>query len=399
MRAVVLALGVVAMSAELTVEPYEAPAPIFEPTEAQFGRFMDEDPPPMRWALEDALPADVVGLLASGGGVGKSHLIYQLGMSMVSGAPFAGLQVCEPGAFLYVAAEDDGPELHRRGRRILDHFRAQPDWEPIHDAAVAERLHVVSRVGENNLLTARRSDGEVHQTALVDQIAEVANLIPNLRWIVLEPASRFRGGKANDEDDATRFVEAMEALKKATGAGVLTAAHVSQAGLKEGGGAEIVRGSTAFVDGVRWVATMQKLRKDQAADYGVDRDEAARYIRLEIPKSNYTSEFAGMWLRREAGGVLVPTELERRERTRTRQNTERRYQEVLANVQELLAREGPLTPNAIETEYSGRLGPLGAGQKETRDVLKSAVHRGDLEERKNTGRGGGKVLVLPGADE
>lgn len=388
------------MSTELAVDiRHPAPELLFDPGAAQFGRFLDEDPPPMRWALDGALPASVVGLLASGGGVGKSHLIYQLAMSIATGAPFAGLEVRDPGAFLYIAAEDDEDELHRRGRRILDHFQSQPGWQPIHDAAVAERLHVVSRVGEKNLLTARRSDGEVHQTVLVDRILEVANLIPNLRWIALEPASRFRGGKANDEDDATRFVEAMEALKKATRAGVLTAAHVSQAGLKEGGGAEIVRGSTALVDGVRWVATMQKLRRDQAAEYGVDRDDASQYIRFEIPKSNYTSEFEGMWLRRESGGVLVPAELERRERTKTRQNTERRYQEVLANVQALLAREGPLTPNVIETEYSGRLGPLGAGQKETRDVLKSAVHRGDLEERKNTGRGGGKVLVLPGADE
>ena len=390
-----MSFGAVVLCVALMTAHDAESGPLFTPDESAFGRFMNMEPPPMRWVLDGFLPAGVVGLLAATGGVGKSYLAYTLGFSVATGCPFAGFDVGEEGSFLYFAAEDDEAELHRRGRRILEHYRKVNGWSVMADAMVAERLHVISRVGENNLLTAKGGDGEVYITPLVDRIVETANQLPQLRLIVIDPVTRFRGGKAKDEDDTTRFVQALEVICKATGATVLATAHVTKASIQDGGGQEVVRNSSALVDGVRWAATIQRLREDQAHSWGVEKEDAHNYFRLEVPKSNYTSDFGGMWLRRDPSGLLVPADLEPSE-SRSKRGTEERYQEILAALQELIQREGGLTANTIEKDYAGRMGPLGAGEKDVRGVIQTALKRGDLEQERNLGRGGGRVLVLPG---
>ena len=367
--------------------------PLFDPADFRFDRFLKSDPPKRKWVIEGVLPLGVAGLLASMGGAGKSFFMYQLGLCITTGRPFLGMEMGEPGGFLYLAAEDDEAELHRRGLTLIEHYQRMAG--PFDRKAVAEQLYVVPRVASDNLLTHAGGAGEVHLTALVERIVKSAIQISDLRMIVLDPVSRFRGGGANNEEDNTRFVEALEVIREATGATVLGLAHLSQAGIKDGGGQEIVRGSTALVDGVRWVATLQRLRRDQAANYGVMKEEADRYLRLEIPKSNYTAPFAGLWLKREAGGVMVPTELEERAGTRAQKRTEAQYLDILARIQELLQEEGPLTATRIEKEYAGELGVLGAGQKKVRDVLTRAVKNGDLTRQPNRGKGGGQLLHLP----
>lgn len=368
-----------------------APEPLFQLEAARFGRFLRSDPPPRRYILNDVLPIPVAGLLAAMGGAGKSGLIYQLAMSVVTGLPCLGLEVGETGSALFLAGEDDEDELHRRGRILLDHLTA----DPVHREMVAERLYVVSRVAENNLLTAGKS-GEVMRTPLVGRLIDVALQIPDLKLIAIDPKSRFAGGNANTEDDATRYVEAKEEIREATGATVISSTHVSQSGIKEGGGQEIVRGSTALVDGSRWVATLQRLRRDAARDYGLSEEDAPRYLRFEVPKSNYTPPFSGMWLRRDAGGVLVPTTLERQDDARKKDKSDREYLEVIGRVQGVLRAE-PLTLNRLEGDYAGTSGLLGVGQKALRGIVQRALHSGDLI-RCGRAPGGGELIGIPGGD-
>jgi RecA-family ATPase len=283
---------------------------------------------------------------------------------------------------LYLAGEDDDSELHRRGLTIARHYVALARSRCIEfDAdAVADRLHVVSRVAANNLLTASTADGEVRRTPLVERLVDAASRIPDLCAIVLDPASRFRGGRANHEEDATRFVEALEAVREGTGAAVLATSHVSQAGIREGGGQEIVRGSTALVDGVRWVATLQRLRRDRAGDYGVAEEDADLYLRLEIPKSNYAPPFPGQWLRREAGGVLVPCELQDRREARRDRAAEATYLDVLGRIQQLIRDVGPLKRRQLRG-YAGKSGVLGVGDHAVRGIVERALRDGSLFER------------------
>ncbi len=353
--------------------------PEFDPAEFRFGRFLESEPPEREWVIKDTLPLRIVGILGSMGGAGKSLLMYLLGFSVTTGLPFLDMPMGPPGGFLYLAAEDDEDELHRRGRALLNHYRhlAELAGEPFDADAVAERLHVVPRVADDNLLTSSVGDGEVRRTALVERLIMAAQRIPDLRMIVVDPVSRYRGGKANHEEDATRFVEALEAIRMETGATVLGLSHVNQLGIREGGGQEIIRGSTGLPDGVRWVATLQKLRKDRADAYGIHEDEAGRYLRLDVPKSNYTAPFPGMWLRREAGGVLVPAELEKSGRSEDVRKAQKEYVAIVGRIQKLLQDEGPLTRTQIRP-HCGLAGALGAGDKTVRSVIERGVREGDL---------------------
>lgn len=368
--------------------------PLFDVEAARFGRFMASDPPARRMIVPDFLPLDIVGLLAAMGGAGKSVLLYQLGISVATGVRFLGMPLSEVGSVLYLAAEDDEHELHRRGRRILEHVQS---LGPVDSRALNERLIVQSRVSEDNLLTTGR-EGEVVRTQLVQRLIATARQLPDLKLIAIDPVSRFRGGKANAEEDTTRFVEALEVVRAETGATVLAAVHVNKASIRDGGDADqsIVRGSSALPDGVRWCATMTRLRRDVAKDYGLDEGEVDRYVRIDLPKTNYTAPWPGLWMRREAGGVLAPTSLQRKAESRAQERVATQYQDVLERIVALLLKEGPLTPRRLETEFAGTAGVLAAGQKTVRAVVYRAVHEGALIEQDNIGKGGGRTVTVPG---
>lgn len=369
--------------------------PLFDVEKARFRRFSGSEPPPREWFYRDLLPKPLAGQLIATGGTGKSVTLYQLAMSAAAGVPFLGFEPGgDPCTVLLIGTEDDEDELHRRGRTILEHYRNSPGWTSQHTRLVEENLYVVSRIGEDNLLTRPGGDGEVHRTEVADRLVETANRIPGLGLLIVEPISRLRGGKTNDPDHGTRFVETCEYIRRETGTTLLAAGHVNKTGVREGGGVEMSMGAITVTDSFRWNATMEQLRADQAAKYGLAPEDARFHVLLNIPKANYMAPFEPMWLRREHGGVLVPAELERKASAKDR--TEAKYLEVIAAIQSLIRNEGPMSRNRIESDYAGELGPLGVGQKKVRDVINRAIPCGDLVERDNPGRGGGKVLEVPG---
>lgn len=365
------------------------PALLATPEAMRFGRFLRSQPPERRWLLRDVKPHPIVGLLASPGGVGKSYLLYQMLVCVATGHPCLGIEMGEPGGVLYLAAEDDDAELHRRGLVLHDWYSHLTTWRALKaltgvdpDEAIAERVHVLSRVGVDNMLTVRSSESaEVRQTAMVERLIETARRIPDLRLIVLDPVSRFRGGRANEEEDATRFVETLEHVRSETGANVLASVHVRKASMRDDeAGQEQVRGSTGLVDAVRWVATLRKLRREQAKSYGLRDEEADRYLRLEIPKNNYAAPFPGLWLRREGGGVLVPTDLIELPESKAAEKAGGRYDHVVERLHTLLRTNGPKTRRAIRP-FCGQSGILGASDQTVRSIIERAVAAGDLSER------------------
>ncbi len=268
------------------------------------------------------------------------------------------------------------------------------------DAAIElmrERLFLASRVGEDNRLTAE-FDREIIRTGTGDRIAALVEQLPPIRLIVLDPVSRFRAGDENANDAATRFVEAVEALRSATGATILLPHHVSKDGLRAATDAlsmEMLRGASALVDGVRWAAAMATLRKDAARDYGVEPEHASRYVRLDAVKNNYAPPWPGMWMERTAGGVLVPTTLERTRKRRDESRAEDRYQELWPRLQGLVRqyqeKGTPLTRNRLR-DFAGKEGMFGIGDQSLRGVLERAIAEGHVAERDTGDRKRGKEL-------
>lgn len=370
-------------------------APLVDPATVTVGDMIDMPPPPRRWLLDKLLPLGVAGVLAAGGTTGKSFFVIQLAVAIVTGKPFFGIEVGEPGGALIVSAEDDREEVWRRLWRIVHHMEHGGDLTSSHKQLIRDRLFITSRVGEDNRLTAE-SNREVIRTYRDMSITALVELLPApINLIALDPLARFRGGDENNNDHATRFVEVVEALRGDTGATILLPHHVSKAGLgadAERLSVEAVRGATALVDGFRWTAAMAKLRKDAASDYGIEPENAGSYVRVDLVKGNYGPPWSGMWLERLDGGVLVPVELERQKGGKKRQQDQDRYKEVLGKLQGFIRQRQeqgkPLTRYKLRT-FAGRDGIFGVGDQTLRAILERAIaesHIGEREKPDGTGK-------------
>lgn len=354
---------------------------------------LDAAPPDREWLIPGFLPLAIVGLLAAIGGAGKSFWMLLLGVSIATGRPFLGMDVSEPGAVLIIAAEDERQEVHRRLWRILQTMRDDGELTDLDTQRLRKNLFILSRVGLDNRLTAQ-ADRIVEGTGRAEAIALLAQQIPNIKLVVLDPVSRFRGGEENSNEGATRFVEEVESLRTATGATVLLPHHVnknSMANATENLTIDGLRGASALVDGVRWAAAMAPMRKDVAEEYGVDPERAGYFVRCDTVKTSYSQPWPGMWLERVRGGVLVPAHIERAASSQAKRG-DSRYRELLPRltglVEQMQEQGKPLSPSKLR-KYSGREGHFGVGDQTLRSVLERAVAEGHVKEHES---GNGVVL-------
>jgi RecA-family ATPase len=97
--------------------------------------------PPQRWHVADLIPAANVTILSGDGGTGKSQLALQLAVATAIGGDWLGLQP-EFGKSLFVSAEDEIEEVHRRLARI----------EP--NITLLENLEIIPLAGRDAIIAA-----------------------------------------------------------------------------------------------------------------------------------------------------------------------------------------------------------------------------------------------------
>lgn len=372
-----------AAQSELVIQPFDL-------SRASVGELLDTAPPPRTWLVHERLPLGVVGILAAAGGTGKSMATLQLAVSCCTGLPWLGLNTGQAGSVLMLSAEDDRSELHRRLRAVMSHYAELAGHASVEaEELVRERLHLLDVVGEDNRLTSM-ADGDIAATPMAERIIETAKQMAGPVLIVLDPLSRFDGGDGNDNGDGTRLIEVAERIRKGTGATVLLPHHMSKAGIRNPeSGQEAVRGASGLVDGARWVGTLATLRRDDAKSYGVEPEEAGHYVRFDTPKANYAAPWQGLWLERQAGGVLAPTELQEVSPARARAKAEDRFEEIAPRIVDLVRQrkaEGvPLTQRQLR-EYAGKSGRFGVGEQTLRAIVRRALDAGLITETREEGK-------------
>ena len=367
--------------------------PLFDLQAGRIDRYLQSNPPARRWLLKDLVVLGRVGAIIAPGGSSKSQWLLQLAVGVATGIAVADhWEVGERGGVIVFFAEDDDDEIHRRLRRIKDHLQLAGHADKL--ATLQEHLYIFSTIGTNTLLTKRDPSGEVSTTVVVDRIVALSSQVPDLRLIVIDPGSRFRGGEENSNEDATRFVEALETLAKLTGATVMLAHHTNKGsyGPDADPGQGASRGASALTDGLRWQMNLNRPSDKQASAIGVGKDALSRYVAATVTKTNYSTIPLPVLLERGNGGYLTAVT--------PAQAQQRTEQDAIMRVLQLLLQTGPITARHLEDEYGGVGNVLKMPKQQVRDVVKMAVAREFLRgaERKPlevTDQGAGIVKCFP----
>jgi len=191
--------------------------------------------PRQHWLVEDLIPEGNVTLLSGDGATGKSLLALQLAVAVATGGPWIGLKP-ESGRALYVSAEDEIDELHRRLARIV------PKLETL------GQLTLVPLAGKDAVLSAPSGrDGLLKPTPIYTALRHiVAKHRPDL--LVLDTLADLFGGDEIKKVHARQFISMLRGLAIEFDVTVLLLSHPSQSGMASGDGTS---GNTAWNNSVR----------------------------------------------------------------------------------------------------------------------------------------------------
>jgi RecA-family ATPase len=243
-------------------------------------------PRPREWAVPDRFPLRNVGLFSGEGAIGKSILLMQLGAAHILAKDWL-LTLPEPGPFVYLNAEDDEDELHRRIAAVAAHYGASL-------AELKDDLHILALAGQDAVLGRPDRNGQIRPTRLFEKLTEVARDIrPKL--IGLDTSADIFAGNENDRSQVRQFIGLLRGLAIAANAAVIVSANPSLTGINTGTG---LSGSTAWHNSVRARAYMRPMK---AHDNEPEKDLRA----VEFLKSNYGPIAETITVRWKAG-VFVP---------------------------------------------------------------------------------------------
>lgn len=246
----------------------------------------DKPVPEREWLVPDLIPAGTVTLLTGDGGTGKSLLALQLAVACTLGKHWLGRSVAA-GRALFLSAEDDEAELHRR---LCDVVAAEGA-----ELGDLDNLILRSFAGEDALLaTLDMRSGALRASELLRELdAFLADQPPVV--LVLDTLADLFGGNENDRTQARQFVGLLRGLAMRHQCAVLLLAHPSLSGIQSGAGTS---GSTGWSNSVR---SRLYLRRVFQGDEQPNPDARV----LETMKANYGptgAEIALTW----CDGVFVP---------------------------------------------------------------------------------------------
>jgi RecA-family ATPase len=243
--------------------------------------------PAREWLVPDLIPHRTVTLFSGDGGTGKSLLALQLAVAAATEGRWIGREVTA-GSVLYLSAEDDTDELHRRLSDILASEHA--------DFRDLDRLTIRSLAGEDALLAVETAVN-LATTTLYQELEAAAAAQRDVRVIVLDTLADLYPANENDRAKVRQFVGLLRGLSIRQSCAVVLLSHPSLSGLTSGAGTS---GSTAWNNSVR-----SRLYLERIADGAHEPDPDKR--RLRTMKANYGQvggEIGLTWRR----GVFVPDE-------------------------------------------------------------------------------------------
>jgi hypothetical protein len=198
---------------------------------------------PVRWLWPGRIALGKLTLVAGDPGLGKSQLSAALAAVVSTGGRWPVDRTgCEAGNVILLNAEDDAADTI--GPRL--------------DAAGADS----TRVYTLDAIPAKAGDGKLIERGFnlavdLDELAQMAEHVGNVRLIVIDPLSAYLGGTDSHKNAEVRALLApLSELAARIGAAVVIITHLNKSGAV-GGAMHRVTGSGAFVAACRaaWLVT------------------------------------------------------------------------------------------------------------------------------------------------
>lgn len=236
------------------------------------------------WLVHGLIPQKTVTLFGGDGGTGKSLLALQLAVAVATSGGWIGKGV-SGGRVIYMSAEDDDDELHRRLDDILRAERLTYDD--------LSGLTMRSLAGEDALLAVDSQMSLMRSELFKELDGRAADESPTL--IVIDTLADVYPANENDRAKVRQFIGILRGLALKRGCAVLLLGHPSLTGLNSGTGAS---GSTAWNNSVR-----SRLYLSRITDNGFEADPDRRV--MTTMKANYGRIGEETHMKWQAG-VFVP---------------------------------------------------------------------------------------------
>ena len=220
------------------------------------------------WIIKDVLLRHHVISLYGDGGVGKSLLAIQLGLSIASGTPFCGLDIDMQMPVIYLGCEDEEIETNFRLTQIRDAPEIAQNIAHRHDIPFYSWI----RDGLDSVLALQGVGGDLSVGPFMQLLEDrLAKLPSGDKLLILDNVSDIFLGNENIRTEVNRFIKfILGDLRKKYNLTILLLAHPSRSGAEDS-----ISGSTAWQSAVRSRLAFVK-----------DDDEIAEHRILKVLKSN-----------------------------------------------------------------------------------------------------------------
>ena len=192
------------------------------------------------WLVDDLIPTRTVTSFYGDGATGKSLLALQLAVAVAADKETRWLnRMPAKGGVLYLGAEDDRDEMHRRFADILRaNFLTYQDVSKLNIASLADRDALLA-------ITDNKTNTLVPTNLWERVVAKVDAERPAL--VVLDTLADLFAGNENDRGLARQFISQLRALAIRYETAVVLLAHPSLTGMAGSG----TSGNTAWNNSVR----------------------------------------------------------------------------------------------------------------------------------------------------
>jgi hypothetical protein len=218
-----------------------------------------------------------VSMTLATGGIGKSSLETVECLAMVTGRPLLGIQPHDRLTVGMWNGEDPMDELDRRIAAAAEHYG-------IEEAAIGDRLHVVS--GRDNPLVIARQEktGPIVYAPVVDAVV-AAIQEAKLDVVVIDPFAYSHEVSENDNNAIAQVAKTWAQIADRTGVAIELVHHVRKTQPGTEITAEDGRGAGALLAATRSTRVLNRMSREEATEFGL-LTERELYFKVGIGKLN-----------------------------------------------------------------------------------------------------------------